>query len=194
MKLLKFVEAPEVPEVLEVPEASKKLIESFLSDVLTIRADENLTKDEKIQKVLELCRGAFDIKRIAVSVLGRYYKKMNAEEKATYLTLFEHYVLGKYKKIFLSDKEVVEFKERRKLSQGKTVVVAYYSLLLKGSSAHSDVDFQVSKKSIKIRDVKFEGISLLLQIRKELKSFFHGVNTKGFLEKLSIEGTKLNEQ
>ena len=133
---------------------------------------ENLTKDEKIEKLKIIAKETVDIEGIGFYTLGSKRKELNDNMKEKYSKLFEQYFL----KSFAS--RLAEYTNPEIDVNGKEVLNNSYTIvnsILKGTSERPEVkiDWRIYTKNQEnplIRDLIIEGLSLARTQKEEFKS------------------------
>ena len=139
---------------------------------------ENITKDEKIEKLKLIAKETVDIRGIGFYTLGKKRKSLNEQEKKRYAELFEEYFLKSFSsrlaeytnpEIDVYDKEVVNEKY--------TIVKS----LLKATNERPEIKIdwriytKVTDKPL-IRDLIIEGLSLARTQKEEFSSILSSNN------------------
>ena len=167
---------------------SQKLVTSLYNDLVATSIKE-MSIDEQKTELEKLFQKYVDIPIIARAVLGKSWRNANANQKAKFVNAFKNYVSIKYGRQFSEFRgttlEIV--KSRDTLTKAgvlvSTVVVVPGSTSLK-------VVWQVSdgSGSLKLIDLRVEGISMLSTERQEFRSRLKKFN--GSLDKLILEISK----
>jgi phospholipid transport system substrate-binding protein len=86
--------------VVHVERATAADTASFVDDLaqkaIAISTDESRSQEQKVGDLRELFRTGFDVDYIGRYVLGRYWRRASDEERATYLAVFEDYIVHSY--------------------------------------------------------------------------------------------------
>ena len=178
-----------------------------LSNALTIEPDifvqstvnraskilgENLSKEEKIEKLKIIAKETVDINGIGFYTLGSKRKELNDDIKEKYSQLFEQYFLKSF------SSRLAEYTNPEIDVTGKEVLNKNYTIvnsILKGTSERPEVkiDWRIYTKNQEnplIRDLIIEGLSLARTQKEEFKSILDTNNGDinvlfGTLEKFS---------
>ena len=133
---------------------------------------ENLSKEQKIEKLKNIATETVDIKGIGFYTLGSARKKLNDEQKEKYSELFEKYFLKSFSSRLAeyTNPEIDVF-AKEVLSDKYTIV----NSLLKATSERPEVkiDWRIytkSKENPLIRDLIIEGLSLARTQKEEFSS------------------------
>ena len=158
-----------------------------LSNALTIEPDifvqstvnraskilgENLSKEEKIEKLKIIAKETVDINGIGFYTLGSKRKELNDDIKEKYSQLFEQYFLKSF------SSRLAEYTNPEIDVTGKEVLNKNYTIvnsILKGTSERPEVkiDWRIYTKNQEnplIRDLIIEGLSLARTQKEEFKS------------------------
>ena len=158
-----------------------------LSNALTIEPDifvqstvnraskilgENLSKEEKIEKLKIIAKETVDINGIGFYTLGSKRKELNDDLKEKYSKLFEQYFLKSF------SSRLAEYTNPEIDVNGKEVLNKNYTIvnsILKGTSERPEVkiDWRIYTKNQEnplIRDLIIEGLSLARTQKEEFKS------------------------
>ena len=136
---------------------------------------ENLTKDEKIDKLKIIAEETVDIKGIGFYTLGSVRKTLDDNQKKKYSKLFREYFLKSFSSRLseYTNPEIDVF-SKDVLSENYTIV----NSLLKGTSERPEVkiDWRVYTKDPEnplIRDLIIEGLSLARTQKEEFASILN---------------------
>ena len=141
------------------------------SDILS----QNITKEEKIEKLKEIAKQTVDIKGVGFYSLGSARKNLNVSQKEKYSYLFENYFLKSF------SSRLAEYTNPEIDVQGKEVLNKNYTIvnsLLVGTSERPEVkiDWRVYTKDPDnplIRDLIIEGLSLARTQKEEFSSILN---------------------
>ena len=133
---------------------------------------ENISKEEKIDKLKIIAKETVDIKGIGFYTLGSVRKNLNDKQKEKYEKLFEEYFLKSFSSRLseYTNPEIDVF-SKEVLSESYTIV----NSLLKGTSERPEVkiDWRIYTKNPEnplIRDLIIEGLSLARTQKEEFSS------------------------
>jgi phospholipid transport system substrate-binding protein len=136
---------------------------------------ENLSKDEKINKLKIIAEETVDIRGIGFYTLGSIRKSLNENQKKEYSKLFREYFLKSFSSRLseYTNPEIDVF-SKEVLSENYTIV----NSLLKGTSERPEVkiDWRVYTKdpvNPLIRDLIIEGLSLARTQKEEFASILN---------------------
>ena len=136
---------------------------------------ENISKEEKIDKLKIIAKETVDIRGIGFYTLGSIRKNLNDVQKAKYEELFEKYFLKSFSSRLseYTNPEIDVF-SKEVLSENYTIV----NSLLKGTSERPEVkiDWRIYTKNPEnplIRDLIIEGLSLARTQKEEFASILN---------------------
>ena len=141
---------------------------------------ENLSKDEKINKLKIIAEETVDIKGIGFYTLGSIRKNLNDSQKDKYSKLFREYFLKSFSsRLSEYTNPEIDVLSKEVLSENYTIV----NSLLKGTSERPEVkiDWRVYTKNPKnplIRDLIIEGLSLARTQKEEFASILSSNDNK----------------
>ena len=157
---------------------------------------ENLSKDEKIEKLKIIAEETVDIKGIGLYTLGTIRKNLNDVQKKEYSRLFREYFLKSFSsRLSEYTNPEIDVLSKEVLSENYTIV----NSLLKGTSERPEVkiDWRVYTKNPEnplIRDLIIEGLSLARTQKEEFASILNSNdNDINALFKTLEEFSKINK-
>lgn len=133
---------------------------------------ENITKEEKIEKLKFIAKDTVDIKGIGFYTLGKKRKTLNNDQKSTYAKLFEEYFLKSFSsRLAEYTNPEINVYNKEKLNENYTIV----NSILKATDERPEIkiDWRIyTKNSDKplIRDLIIEGLSLARTQKEEFNS------------------------
>jgi len=132
----------------------------------------NLSKEEKIERLKEIASETVDINGIGYYTLGAYRKNINKDQKKEYSNLFEQYFLKSFaSRLAEYSNPEIEVLSKKKLNENYTMV----SSILVGTEKRPEVkiDWRIYTKNPEIpliRDLIIEGLSLVRTQKEEFSS------------------------
>ena len=141
---------------------------------------ENLSKDEKIDKLKIIAEETVDIKGIGFYTLGSVRKTLDDNQKKKYSKLFREYFLKSFSsRLSEYTNPEIDVLSKEVLSENYTIV----NSLLKGTSERPEVkiDWRVYTKNPEnplIRDLIIEGLSLARTQKEEFASILNSNNNQ----------------
>ena len=136
---------------------------------------ENISKDEKINKLKIIAKETVDIRGIGFYTLGSIRKNLDDNQKKKYEELFEEYFLKSFSsRLSEYTNPEIDVLSKEVLSENYTIV----NSLLKGTSERPEVkiDWRIYTKNPEnplIRDLIIEGLSLARTQKEEFSSILN---------------------
>ena len=133
---------------------------------------ENISKEEKIEKLKLIAKETVDIKGIGFYTLGAKRKVLSEEEKKRYISLFEEYFLKSFSsRLAEYTNPEIDVKNKEKLNDSYTIV----NSVLKATKERPEIniDWRIYTKDPNnplIRDLIIEGLSLARTQKEEFAS------------------------
>ncbi len=135
----------------------------------------NITRDEKIEKLKIIAKESVDIKGVGFYSLGSIRKSLNDDQKEKYLELFESYFLKSF------SSRLAEYTNPHIEVTGQKVINKNYTIVssnLVGTSERPEVkiDWRIYTKNPStplIRDLIIEGLSLARTQKEEFSSILN---------------------
>ena len=133
---------------------------------------ENISKEEKIEKLKLIAKETVDIKGIGFYTLGAKRKVLSDEEKKRYTSLFEEYFLKSFSsRLAEYTNPEIDVTNKEKLNDSYTIV----NSLLKATKERPEIniDWRIYTKDPNnplIRDLIIEGLSLARTQKEEFAS------------------------
>ena len=139
---------------------------------------ENISKDEKIDKLKIIAKETVDIKGIGLYTLGSLRKNLNKEQKDVYNKLFEDYFLKSFSSRLAeyTNPEIDVF-NKEVLNKNYTIVNSL--LVASGDRPEVKIDWRIYTKNSEnplIRDLIIEGLSLARTQKEEFTSIINSNN------------------
>ena len=139
---------------------------------------ENISKDEKIEKLKEIAKETVDIRGIGFYTLGKKRKSLNEQEKKRYAELFEGYFLKSFSsRLAEYTNPEIDVQSKEKLNENYTIV----NSILKATNERPEIkiDWRIYTKNQEnplIRDLIIEGLSLARTQKEEFASVLNSNN------------------
>ena len=139
---------------------------------------ENISKDEKIDKLKIIAKETVDIRGIGFYTLGPIRKNLDDNQRKKYEELFEEYFLKSFSsRLSEYTNPEIDVLSKEVLSENYTIV----NSLLKGTSERPEVkiDWRIYTKNPEnplIRDLIIEGLSLARTQKEEFSSILNSNN------------------
>ena len=139
---------------------------------------EDITKDEKIEKLKLIAKETVDIRGIGFYTLGKKRKSLNEQEKKKYAELFEEYFLKSFSsRLAEYTNPEIDVQGKEKLNENYTIV----NSILKATNERPEIkiDWRIYTKNPEnplIRDLIIEGLSLARTQKEEFASVLNSNN------------------
>ena len=145
---------------------------------------EDISKDEKIEKLKLIAKETVDIKGIGFYTLGAKRKSLNDDEKNEYSKLFEEYFLKSFSsRLAEYTNPEIDVISKDKLNENYTIVNSI--LIATDERPEINIDWRIYTKnpnSPLIRDLIIEGLSLARTQKEEFASVLN--SNKGDIKAL----------
>jgi phospholipid transport system substrate-binding protein len=155
------------------PAAAAEDTQAFVQDLgdrVVQILQQNLPREQAEQQLNQVWLGAFDVEGIGKAVLGKNWKKATDAQRQEYMQVFPEYVAKLYA-IQFSDYsgETFAVNGDKSGAEGESIVNAQIN---RPSDEPIKVDFILKQtdQGLRIKDVKVEGVSLLVTKRSEFDS------------------------
>tara|TARA_B100000902_G_scaffold359713_1_gene375766 strand:- start:40 stop:633 length:594 start_codon:yes stop_codon:yes gene_type:complete len=136
---------------------------------------ENISKEEKINKLKIIAKETVDIRGVGFYSLGSARKNLNDEQKDTYSNLFKHYFLKSFSsRLAEYTNPEIEVKSKQILNNNYTMVNSI--LIATNDRPEVKIDWRVYTKNPNnplIRDLIIEGLSLARTQKEEFSSILN---------------------
>ena len=136
---------------------------------------ENISKDEKINKLKIIAKETVDIRGVGFYSLGSVRKNLNDDQKNTYSNLFEKYFLKSFSsRLAEYTNPEIEVKNKQVLNTNYTIVNSI--LIATSDRPEVKIDWRVYTKNPDnplIRDLIIEGLSLARTQKEEFTSILN---------------------
>ena len=139
---------------------------------------EDISKNEKIEKLKMIAKETVDIRGIGFYTLGKKRKSLNEQEKKKYAELFEKYFLKSFSsRLAEYTNPEIDVQSKEKLNENYTIV----NSILKATSERPEIkiDWRIYTKKPEnplIRDLIIEGLSLARTQKEEFASVLNSNN------------------
>ena len=139
---------------------------------------EDISKNEKIEKLKIIAKETVDIRGIGFYTLGKKRKSLNEQEKKRYAELFEKYFLKSFSsRLAEYTNPEIDVQGKEKLNENYTIV----NSILKATNERPEIkiDWRIYTKNPEnplIRDLIIEGLSLARTQKEEFASVLNSNN------------------
>ena len=152
-------------------------VQSTVNRASQILSD-NISKNEKIEKLKLIAKDTVDIKGIGLYTLGSYRKEIDSSQREKYLDLFELYFLKSFSsRLAEYTNPKIDVQSQEIINENYTIV----SSILVATSERPEVkiDWRIYTKNSEkplIRDLIIEGLSLARTQKEEFASIIESNN------------------
>ena len=139
---------------------------------------EDISKDEKIEKLKVIAKETVDIRGIGFYTLGKKRKSLNEQDKKRYAELFSEYFLKSFSsRLAEYTNPEIDVQSKEKLNENYTIV----NSILKATNERPEIkiDWRIYTKNPEnplIRDLIIEGLSLARTQKEEFASVLNSNN------------------
>tara|TARA_B100000131_G_scaffold56090_1_gene51340 strand:+ start:257 stop:841 length:585 start_codon:yes stop_codon:yes gene_type:complete len=148
---------------------------------------QNISKNEKMDKIELIAEEVVDIKGIAYYSLGSHRKSLSPEKKEEYFKVFKKYFLKSFSsRLAQYSDPKIKVDSQKKLNEKYTIVSSV--LLATEKTPEVKLDWRIVTKNIDkplIIDVVIEGVSLARVQREEFNSIIQNSNIDGLINNLN---------
>tara|TARA_Y100001970_G_scaffold248672_1_gene318464 strand:- start:360 stop:944 length:585 start_codon:yes stop_codon:yes gene_type:complete len=148
---------------------------------------QNISKDEKMDKIELIAEEVVDIKGIAYYSLGSHRKSLSTEKKEEYFIVFKKYFLKSFSsRLAQYSDPKIKVESQKKLNDKYTIVSS--TLLATEKTPEVKLDWRIVTKNTDkplIIDVVIEGVSLARVQREEFNSIIQNSNIDGLIKNLN---------
>tara|TARA_B100001287_G_C22420036_1_gene406437 strand:- start:56 stop:637 length:582 start_codon:yes stop_codon:yes gene_type:complete len=139
---------------------------------------ENITRDEKMEKLKNIAKETVDIKGVGFYSLGSIRKTLNDNQKKQYLILFENYFLKSFSsRLSEYTNPEIDVTDKKVLNENYTIVNSI--LVATENRPEVKIDWRIYTKNQNnplIRDLIIEGLSLARTQKEEFASILNSNN------------------
>ena len=146
-------------------------VQSTVNRASTILSN-NLSREEKIQKLKEVALETVDIRGIGFYTLGKHRKNLNDQQKKEYSELFNKYFLKSFSsRLAEYSNPKIDVSSQEKINEKYTIVSSI--LVATNERPEVKIDWRIYTKNPEkplIRDLIIEGLSLARTQKEEFNS------------------------
>ena len=139
---------------------------------------DNLTVDQKIDRLKTIAQETVDIDGIGMYTLGAYRKTLNEDQKKQYKLLFKKYFLKTFSsRLAEYSNPEIQVNSKEKLNENYTMVSSI--LIATEQRPEIKIDWRIYTKNpdnLNIRDLVIEGLSLARTQKEEFSSIIQSNN------------------
>lgn len=176
----------------EMPTA-KTIIEKTVVEVLAVLGDEARSTAQRRLALEEIAHDRFDFRTMSKLVLGRNWKRLDAEKRDEFVDEFTTYLANDYgSRLDRYEQEKVAVEGEEPKPRGDVVVK---TKIVGGANNGVIVDYRMRKQGEdwKIIDVVIEGISLVANFRDQFKEVIARGGPEDLIRKLEEKNAEAAE-
>jgi phospholipid transport system substrate-binding protein len=161
----------------------RDVIAKTVDQVLAVLQDQTLSKQARLDRIVEIAYERFDVQTMSKLVLAKYWKRFDAAQREEFVKEFKDYLAHQYgDRLERYDQEKVEVTGERRTKGGDAIV---FTRITRPSGAPVEVEYRLRNKagSWRVIDVKLEGIGQVSNYRDQ----FRETLSRGGPEKLLAE-------
>jgi phospholipid transport system substrate-binding protein len=161
----------------------RDVVARTVDQVLAVLKDEKLSKQARLDRVVEIAYERFDFPTMSRLVLAKYWKRFDAAQREEFMKEFKDYLAHQYgDRIDRYDQEKVEITGERRTKGGDAIV---FTKIHRPGGAPVEVEYRLRSGggTWRVIDVKIEGIGQVSNYRDQ----FRAVLSHGGPEKLLAE-------
>ena len=169
-----------------------RFIEQLASQAIKVLSSPNGSLQERENRFRDMLREDFAMKDIGRFVLGTYWRRMNDEQRQTYMKLFSEWVLKTYS-VRLGGYSGEQFQVVGTTPTGKQDVLVKTRINKSGNGGFT-ATWRVRQDNgrYKIIDIYVEGVSMAITQRSEFESILQRHGVDGLLSMLRDKVDKMS--
>ena len=167
-------------------EAAAGFVGSLSDQGTAVLSDPGLGPEERALAFRRLFTSSFEVDAISRFVLGRYWRRASAAEKAEYRALFEDYIIATYARRLEDYGGETLILDGGRLERPGLALVSSQVIRRQGQAVAVDWHLRHGKNGWRIVDIVVEGISLAIAQRATFAAVIraNGGRVEGLLTKL----------
>ncbi len=172
---------------------ARAIIERTVDEVLMVLGDEERTVSQRRLALEEIAHDRFDFRTMSKLVLGRNWKRLDADKRDEFVDEFTTYLANDYgTRLDRYEQEKVAVEAEQPKPRGDVLVK---TKIVGGVNNGAIVDYRMRKKGEdwKIIDVVIEGISLVANFRDQFKEVIARSGPEGLIRKLEEKNEEAAE-
>ena len=175
-----------MPAAANAPNEIIEQAVDLLSEGLDTRRDELAADEEALRDFIDsILLPRFDRDFAAAAVLGKHWRAANDEQKQRFINAFYESLLQRYADgVVEFDMQRVEILPYKGDPKKRTTVVRTQVRLDDGSKIPVDYTLVNREDRWRMFDVKIEGVSYVINFRKELESEIRATNLEAVIQRL----------
>lgn len=166
-------------------EQAESLVRGVGDEVIEVLADDGLSNDDKLARLIDLLEEPIDIDLVARLILGRHWRTATPEQQAEYLELFRDYALDSIaSKLNLYDGQRFDVTSAKVLNERDALVTTL--IISEDGRPPLKVDWRLREidGTLVAIDVIVENVSMIVTQRSEFSSVVERQGMDGLLAEL----------
>lgn len=166
-------------------EQAESLVRGVGDEVIEVLADDGLSTDDKLARLIDLLDEPIDIDLVARLILGRHWRTATPEQQAEYLELFRDYALDSIaSKLNLYDGQSFDVTSAKVLNERDALVTTL--IISEDGRPPLKVDWRLREidGTLVAIDVIVENVSMIVTQRSEFSSVVERQGMDGLLAEL----------
>ncbi len=174
------------PEVSANTEEAGKFLLALNHDAVAQFNDASLSDEEKEQRFREMAEQTFDIPSISKFVLGVNWRRATPEQKQAFVDIFKEVNTQRFLPMFSEYRDQKFSVTEVRQDANKENLYFVSSKIDRPEGAPITIEWRLFRRddTFHILDVKAEGVSMVLTLRKEYGSVINNVGIDGLIEQL----------
>lgn len=174
------------PEALANTEAAGEFLLALNRDAVAQFNDAALSDAEKEQRFRQMAEQSFDIPSISKFVLGVNWRRATPEQRQAFIDIFKEVNTQRFLPMFSQYREQKFSVTEVRRDANKENLYFVSSTIERPEGAPIAIEWRLFRKAeaFHVLDVKAEGVSMVLTLRKEYGSVINNVGIEGLIEQL----------
>ena len=163
--------------------AATEFVQQLADETITSLSDDTLAESDRRSQFDELIERGFAAEYISKVVIGRYWRKMDPNQRSEYLTLFRTFILDSLmSRLSLFNDEYLNILGHSFTKKGDIFILS--QIVMKSEAFEVDWRVRKMKGEYKIIDVRLEGISMVITNHEEVTGIAFTDGVEGLLSSL----------
>lgn len=176
------------------PGSARDVLDGQIKTALGVLRDAKLTQEQKRQKIIELADQQMDFETMSRLTLGRYWRDLSPDQRASFVEAFRKHLSNTYGKLLngYTDEDVVPAADHQEADGDCTVQLRVIGTVSGARQELATVDCRLRRKAQqwKVIDVTAVGVSVVSIFRAQFQSI---MANGGFDRLLKLLRDKANE-
>ncbi len=174
------------PQVFATTEEAGEFLLALNRDAVAQFNDPGLSDVDKEQRFREMTEQSFDIPRMSKFVLGVNWRRATPEQQQTFVDIFKEVNTQRFLPMFSEYRDQKFTITQVRQDANKPGLYFLSSTIDRSEGAPIRIEWRLFRKdgAFHILDVKAEGVSMVLTLRKEYSSVINNVGIDGLIAQL----------